>query len=81
MMKVLKKKWGLLPTIVIAVLFMTSCSGSAPSASWPELTVAGGTVYAALTDGRVHALDADTGSEKWVFPAEVSKPSGLPQLT
>ncbi len=36
---------------------------------WAGATVAGGLVYAAAEDGKVHAVDARTGEKRWAFEA------------
>lgn len=38
-------------------------------------TIANGTVYVGSTDGKVHALDAITGSAKWPAPFDVGVPT------
>jgi outer membrane protein assembly factor BamB len=37
--------------------------------SWPGTSFADGTVYAGAEDGRLHALDAEKGTERWSFKA------------
>jgi outer membrane protein assembly factor BamB len=61
-------------------LFAVSCGRQIPP-YWPDLTVIDDTVYVAvgigIADGRVFALDAETGSETWYYPTVEQRSGGL----
>ena len=61
---------------VVALLIATGCS-TTPTA-WPSLAADGEAIYVALLDGKIHALNPDTGNEMWAFPNEPASQSGFP---
>ena len=61
--------------LVTALLVATGCTPT--PAAWPGLAADGEAVYVTLLDGRIHALNPDTGNEMWVFPPASERRSGL----
>ncbi len=53
----------------LLALIAAACAGRAAPTSWPGVTVDGDTVYLAYGQ-QVHALDAATGQQRWVYPTE-----------
>ncbi len=55
------KKVLIIATLLVALIL----SGCAGARSWPGSQLAGGTLYAGTMDGRVLALNPDSGSREW----------------
>ncbi len=53
----------------------TGCTTLPPA--WPGLAADGQAIYAALLDGKIHALNPENGNEIWAFPNEPARSSGL----
>jgi outer membrane protein assembly factor BamB len=54
---------------------LAACSGGTPAGGWSSATVANGVVYFGGTNGKLYALDANTGSLKWpAYAGETGKP-------
>jgi outer membrane protein assembly factor BamB len=70
---------GLTPLRAVAVIFalvlLAGCQGGSLHESWPGLLATDGTLYVANLE-RIQALDAETGSAHWNFPAEDVKGVG-----
>ena len=61
--------------ILLAALILSGCAGKR---GWPGAQSEGGTLYVCTMDGRVLALDPDSGSRKWDWqPAETQTSSFL----
>ena len=61
--------------ILLAALVLSGCAGAR---GWPGAQSEGGTLYVCTMDGRVLALDPDSGSRKWDWqPAETQTSSFL----
>ena len=63
--------------VVVLAAMATGCAprGAMANPGWTTLTADNGAVYAALSTGRVVALDAATGDELWSYPLQQSKAS------
>lgn len=56
--------------VILGAVLLSACTGSALTASsWPGITATEDTVYVAYGP-HVYALDAESGSQRWQFPAE-----------
>ncbi len=59
-----------LALIIVMLLVLSGCRGRTRQESWPGLTAADGTIYAADV-GHIVALDSETGDLRWLwFPGE-----------
>jgi outer membrane protein assembly factor BamB len=74
------RKWVPVLVVVILALVAVSCGKRIPP-YWPDLVVIDDTVYVAVgigaVDGRVFALDAETGSIAWSYPVIEQRSGGL----
>lgn len=56
---------------LLAILFLVGCTGQANATSWPGMSTDGETIFIAYGPGVV-AMDAESQSQQWVYPAEGS---------
>ncbi|MBN1641823.1 MAG: PQQ-binding-like beta-propeller repeat protein [Anaerolineae bacterium] len=65
--------------LLVAVLLalVASGCGSQTPAYWPDIAVAGDTIYVAETNGQVFALAAETGDTIWSYPPIEQRSGGL----
>lgn len=70
------KKFFLLIIGLASLILVSACGGGTPTSGWSSPTVANGVVYFGGTNGKLYALDANTGALKWPQPyaGEASKP-------
>lgn len=59
---------------LFALLGLTGC-GSTPEIVWPGLNASGDSVYLTTTDGRLIALESDSGKARWEYPNPDDKKS------
>lgn len=58
--------------VLIGALIVSACGGRTLGTSWPNMSAADGTLY--IADGvAVYAVDGETGTQQWQFPAEADR--------
>lgn len=75
-------KQAKLSVLVVILLFtsiLISCvpGGTQAARGWSGTAFHDGIVYAGSSDGRVVAIDAETGSQKWYYPVAVPSSGGM----
>ena len=68
------KKLFVLPIVILAVLVLAACGGSAPAQGWSAGTVKDGTLFFGVSTPKVFAVDAANGTIKWQYLGEKDKP-------
>ena len=65
--------------VLLPVVILCGCmpSGAMNNPGWTVVTAEAEVVYAAMATGQVVALDASSGSERWVYPVSQPAPGGI----
>jgi outer membrane protein assembly factor BamB len=76
-----RHKRQIVTVVLLFALLIVGCGRQVP-AYWPDLSVnglaaEGGTVYVAELNGQVFALQAETGTQQWAYPAIEQRGGGL----